>query len=247
MKIANPATDVPPIDANYITGSANSSLTGEIAAGTAPGGELGGTWASPTVDSTHSGSAHHTEAHTAASHSDTTATGAELNTLTDGSNADSLHDHLTTPVIVNKGSDTGYSSDTTLTDDPALTASIPANSTWLCHWELSIVTHTDPDFKIAVTAPSGVTSVNTWEQSRSHDDSTWSAESMDYGSGSGTAIALVHGGPNGRHISIWSVVVNGSNSGNIVLQHAQNTSSGNATTVKGATGDASFMHAVRID
>lgn len=32
-------------------------------------------------------------AHTIASHSDTSATGAELDTLTDGSNADSLHSH----------------------------------------------------------------------------------------------------------------------------------------------------------
>jgi hypothetical protein len=32
-------------------------------------------------------------AHTVASHSDTTATGAELDTLTDGSNADALHVH----------------------------------------------------------------------------------------------------------------------------------------------------------
>lgn len=36
---------------------------------------------------------HHSESHTIASHSDTTATGAELETLTDGSNADSLHAH----------------------------------------------------------------------------------------------------------------------------------------------------------
>ena len=36
---------------------------------------------------------HHTEAHTVASHSDTTATGAELETLTDASNADALHTH----------------------------------------------------------------------------------------------------------------------------------------------------------
>ena len=36
---------------------------------------------------------HHNEAHTVASHSDTTATGSELNTLTDGSDASSLHDH----------------------------------------------------------------------------------------------------------------------------------------------------------
>ena len=97
-----------PIGADYLVGSANASLTGEIAVGTTPGGELGGTWASPTVDATHSGSAHvtahsglsgigtndhHNEAHTVASHSDTSATGSELNTLTDGSNADSLHLH----------------------------------------------------------------------------------------------------------------------------------------------------------
>lgn len=36
---------------------------------------------------------HHSESHTVASHSDTTATGAELETLTDGSNADALHAH----------------------------------------------------------------------------------------------------------------------------------------------------------
>ena len=36
---------------------------------------------------------HHNEAHTVASHSDTTGTGSELNTLTDGSNADALHSH----------------------------------------------------------------------------------------------------------------------------------------------------------
>lgn len=36
---------------------------------------------------------HHPQLHTVASHSDTTATGAELETLTDGSNADALHTH----------------------------------------------------------------------------------------------------------------------------------------------------------
>lgn len=44
--------------------------------------------------------AHHTEAHSIASHDDTTATGAELETLTDGSNADSLHVHLETEFVV---------------------------------------------------------------------------------------------------------------------------------------------------
>lgn len=39
------------------------------------------------------GDAHHNESHTVVSHSDTSATGSELNTLTDGSDASSLHDH----------------------------------------------------------------------------------------------------------------------------------------------------------
>lgn len=48
-----------PNDADYLVGTANAGLTAEIVVGTTPGGELGGTWASPTVDSVHSGSAHH--------------------------------------------------------------------------------------------------------------------------------------------------------------------------------------------
>ena len=47
-----------PADADYLVGTANASLSAEIVVGTTPGGELGGTWASPTVDATHSGSTH---------------------------------------------------------------------------------------------------------------------------------------------------------------------------------------------
>lgn len=47
-----------PTDADYLVGTANAGLSAEIVVGTTPGGELGGTWASPTVDGTHSGSAH---------------------------------------------------------------------------------------------------------------------------------------------------------------------------------------------
>ncbi len=82
-----------PNSVDYLVGQASGDLSAEIVVGTTPGGELGNTWPSPTVDSTHSGSAHHNASHTVASHSDTTGTGAELNTLTDGSNADSLHAH----------------------------------------------------------------------------------------------------------------------------------------------------------
>src|SRR4029079_12408274 len=42
---------------DFLVGTASGLLSAEIAVGTTPGGELGGTWASPTVDATHSGSA----------------------------------------------------------------------------------------------------------------------------------------------------------------------------------------------
>jgi len=48
-----------PTDADYLIGTANGDLSAEIVVGTTPGGELGNTWASPTIDTTHSGSAHH--------------------------------------------------------------------------------------------------------------------------------------------------------------------------------------------
>lgn len=52
-----------PTGADYLVGTTQAILTNEIVVGATPGGELGGTWASPTVDSTHSGSAHHTQSH----------------------------------------------------------------------------------------------------------------------------------------------------------------------------------------
>ena len=62
-----------PSTAYYLVGTAQAGLSAEIAVGTAPGGELGGTWASPTVDATHSGSAHHAQSH---NHTPTLATRA---------------------------------------------------------------------------------------------------------------------------------------------------------------------------
>lgn len=39
-----------PTNADYLVGTANGSLSAEIVVGTSPGGELGGSWASPTID-----------------------------------------------------------------------------------------------------------------------------------------------------------------------------------------------------
>jgi hypothetical protein len=54
-----------PDDATYLVGAAHGDLSAEIVAGATPGGELGGTWGSPTVAATHSGSAHHAQDHSA--------------------------------------------------------------------------------------------------------------------------------------------------------------------------------------
>ncbi len=59
--------------ADYLVGTAQAGLSAEIVVGTTPGGELGGTWASPIVDTTHSGSAHHAQAHGPAQHTEGTA------------------------------------------------------------------------------------------------------------------------------------------------------------------------------
>lgn len=47
-----------PDDATYLVTAAHADLSAEVVVGATPGGELGGTWASPTVDASHSGSTH---------------------------------------------------------------------------------------------------------------------------------------------------------------------------------------------
>jgi hypothetical protein len=57
-----------PQGADYLVGSSQGDLSAEIVVGPTPGGDLGGSWASPQVDAVHSGSAHHAQAHSLASH-----------------------------------------------------------------------------------------------------------------------------------------------------------------------------------
>jgi hypothetical protein len=48
-----------PSTVNYLVGTADAGLSAEIVVGTTPGGELGGTWASPTVDAVHVDASHY--------------------------------------------------------------------------------------------------------------------------------------------------------------------------------------------
>jgi hypothetical protein len=47
-----------PTNATYLVTTADATLSNEVVVGATPGGELGGTWASPTVDATHAGGTH---------------------------------------------------------------------------------------------------------------------------------------------------------------------------------------------
>jgi hypothetical protein len=47
-----------PSTVDYLVGTADGGLSAEIVVGTTPGGELGNTWASPTVDAIHAGNSH---------------------------------------------------------------------------------------------------------------------------------------------------------------------------------------------
>jgi hypothetical protein len=74
-----------PTTADYLVGTTQAGLSAEIVVGTSPGGELGGTWASPTVDATHSGSAHHLANSVRKNSAGSTFTRTRLN-LIEGSN-----------------------------------------------------------------------------------------------------------------------------------------------------------------
>ena len=74
-------TEQAPSTADYLVGTAQAGLSAEIVVGATPGGELGGTWAAPTVDAIHSGSAHPTGGTPAVVLSTAAAAGVSANFL----------------------------------------------------------------------------------------------------------------------------------------------------------------------
>ena len=84
-----------PTDVDYLVGTASGGLSAEIVVGTTPGGELGGTWASPTVDTTHSGSSH-ASVQAAAEATAAAALSAHLTDTTDAHDASAVSVDSTT-------------------------------------------------------------------------------------------------------------------------------------------------------
>lgn len=70
--------------ADVLIGTANANYPSAIVVGATPNGELGGTWAAITVDTIHSGSAHHAESH-ASRHAENAADELDLGNLASGS------------------------------------------------------------------------------------------------------------------------------------------------------------------
>lgn len=117
---ANAGTGAP-TDATYLTTTANASLSNEVVVGATPGGELGGTWASPTVDASHGGGTH---AATQAAAEATAATALSGHT---GDTTDA-HDASAISVADSAGKFTGTDVETVLAelDDSIAAGGIPA-------------------------------------------------------------------------------------------------------------------------
>lgn len=125
---------------DFLVGTATGELSGEIVAGTTPGGELGGTWDTPTVDTTHSGSAHHDSLTIGADGEHSLAiqvlSGVDASTSQKGhASFNSSHFSISsgavsllTPVSGVRSSSDQEVTDTTLTDSTQLTLTLDASS-----------------------------------------------------------------------------------------------------------------------
>jgi len=130
------------ISADYLVGTADTGLSGEIAVGATPQGELGNTWASPTVDSSHSGTAHHLASDAGPPNGtasgelggsypsptvDSTHSGSAHHTQLHGISGSSDHDGF---IFIRQTSEQTATSDITVNDHNAFTFAVGATETW---------------------------------------------------------------------------------------------------------------------
>ena len=239
--------DAAPTDADYLVGTANAGLSAEIVVGTTPGGELGGIWASPTVDTIHSGSAHHA-AVTLAADADTILSlsaqelGLDTQTAnivfagpTSGGAADPTFRSLVTadlpsgtalsgiPKLIRNGTIDTVNNTTTFADATEMSFAIAADEIWAIVLHLRYNSGITPDIKIQFTQPTGSayriegTGIDAAFATTIHQNSTGS---------------LAWAGTGGNYaITLHGVVDNGANAGTVQLQFAQNTANASDTSI----------------
>lgn len=224
-----------PTNADYLVGTANGSLSAEIVVGTTPGGELGGTWASPTVDATHSGSTHAATQAAAESTAATALSGHAADTTSIHGIADTAQLALLTqvPAVVLKTADESVTSSTVLQDDNELTFAVSANSIYWFQFYIVYESTTAGDIKFQI-----VTTADEDRFSYSWPGNLASAAGAAYGSlgDYGASPSALPAQGLGVTVSVIAFAVGmldtGASGGVVKLQWAQDTSNGTAAKVK---------------
>lgn len=205
-----------PTDATYLVTTAHASLSAEVAVGATPGGELGGSWASPTVDTTHSGSSHAGVVSTHEAAADP-HTGYALETWN------------TRKV---KTSDETINNNDTLQNDDTIVQAIGANEEWAFDILLDITTTATADFKFSFTLPASAS--GTLIALYQEDNVTMTAVGTNpiAGAGAVTGTFLLDDAATEGVLHIKGSVLNSTNAGNIQLQWAQSPATVTDTIVR---------------
>lgn len=189
---------------------------------------------------------HHAAAHAPETHVGTGITGVELETLSDGSDADALHAHPTSQsdaeatthaalsdvhhaqthihglLTVEKATNESVTNSTTLQNDDHLLLAIPANETWIYDLVLRAQSVSNESMRIDFSIPSGA--AGGYVVVMNSNSSTFS-QIM------GTLFLMTDFGTDGYY-HIKALVINGSTGGNVQFQWAQRISGATATIVK---------------
>lgn len=157
------------------------------------------------------------------------------------------------PMIVNKPSSTGRTSNTTLADDPDLTVQLEANSAYFVEFHIHYAALDAAKIKTDWTVPSGATG-NRCVMGPGEDAYTLAPDGTDGGAANNIpmrcgvhnyATDVIYGTRNHATNQIYALetaTVVTTNAGTLALRWAQNASNGTATTVF----DTSLMRVTKI-
>jgi len=138
---------------------------------------------------------------------------------------------------VYKASDTSRSSTTSLTADPHLTLAVAASAVYLVTLALTVAGDAAGDFKFDFTVPTGAT----MSKYRYLANATGTTSEFGTLALASTAGSISCDGAD-RPLMIWGTLITTTNTGNITLRWAQNTSNAIGTVIR----TASSMLLVRI-